>query len=129
MMADALVSIEKGDPNIKLFGYETSFIVVKCHWMRKPLLDGTLPPSTAVTNALLTQLYPSLMFEMGKPWDAMSDVFLGLPHDKRDSAWLNKETGDALKSLWETMLETKVLEKGKGYPDGRTFYPATPRKQ
>lgn len=129
MMADAWVSLEEGDPSIKLFGYETSFIVVKCHWMRKSLPDGTLPPSTAVTNALLTQLFPSLMFEMGKSWDSMSDEFFGLPHDKRDSAWLNKQTGDALKTLWETMLETKVLEQGKGYPDGRTFYPATPRKQ
>lgn len=129
IMADAWVSIEDVNLTVKLFGYDTVSVVVRCHWARKPLADGTIPPSLAVTNALITKLFPSLMMEMGQPWEKVANDFLGLPHDRRDSPWFNKDTGGTLKQIWELMLDKNVLVPGRGYPDGKTYYPSTPKQE
>jgi hypothetical protein len=42
-------------------------------------------------------------------WDTMRPYFLGRPHGSRSSLFVNQETGQAIKKVWEALTHTDMF--------------------
>ena len=63
---------------------------VRCQWEKPLLLDGMIPKSLAVP-LLLEQGLPRWRWaEVGVTWETMLPHFLGVPHGRRSSLFVNR---------------------------------------
>lgn len=44
--------------------------------------------------------------EVAETWESMRSNFLGKPHGKRSSLFVNQETGQGIKKIWESLINT-----------------------
>ena len=87
--------------------YESSKpVLVTCQWLRPCNEDGTIPSSIAVplmiekqTTSWINSFYP-------ETWETMRPYILGRPHGARSSLFVDSETGQALKKMWQAMMQT-----------------------
>jgi hypothetical protein len=95
-----------------LYAPKATPVLVKCQW-NYPLESGDLgyiPKSIAVPLLLERQL-PHWRNEdkAAETWGTMRSYFLGTPCGSRSSLFVNQETGQALKNLWNTLIQTGMF--------------------
>jgi hypothetical protein len=100
----AAITAERLD--VRLYNPGTTPILVKCNWDKPLLEDGTIPQSIAVPLLLEEQLPCWRFSEVGETWETMRDYFLGRPHGARSSLFINQETGQAIKKIWNSLINT-----------------------
>ena len=103
----AYITAERLD--VKLYHPETTAILVKCNW-EKPLgEDGTIPLSIAIPLLLEQELPMWQWAEVAEPWETMSRYYLGRPHGARSSLFVNQETGQAMRKIWNSLIQTGMF--------------------
>lgn len=94
---------------VKLYYPETTAILVKCNWDKPLGEDGMIPLSIAMP-LLLEQELPCWRFsQVGETWETMRDYFLGRPCGARSSLFVNQETGQAMKKIWNLLIQTEMF--------------------
>jgi len=92
--------------DVKLYNTQAQPILVKCNW-KKPLLpDGTIPASIAVPLILEQELPMWRWAEVAETWETMRYYLLGNPHGSRSSLFVNQETGQTIKKIWNALIYT-----------------------
>ena len=92
--------------DVKLYNTQTQPILVKCNW-KKPLSpDGTIPASIAVPLMLEQELPMWRWAEVAETWESMRFYLLGTPHGSRSSLFVNQETGQTMKKIWNALIYT-----------------------
>jgi len=81
-------------------------VLVKCKWFRPMERDGTIPKSLAVPLMLEQEVPGWRKSKVAETWETMSSYILGLPRGSRSSLFVNQETGQALKSIYTTLIYT-----------------------
>lgn len=93
----------------KLYNPEASPILVKCNW-NKPLgRDGMIPLSIALPLLLEMEIPCWQSSQVGETWETMRYYFLGSPHGARSSLFVNQETGQAIKKIWNSLINTGMF--------------------
>ncbi|CAM4068102.1 hypothetical protein PSWA111526_25855 [Pseudomonas wadenswilerensis] len=96
--------------------YNTSAtpILVKCEWERPLGEGGTIPLSIAMPLLLEKEVPGWRWADVAETWETMRHYILGSPHGSRSSLFVNQETGQALKKMWEMLINSGMY--GPIYP-------------
>lgn len=81
-------------------------VLVQFEWEKPLPMDGMIPKSRAVPLLLERELPCWRRAEVGETWETMLPNFLGCPHGRRSSLFVNQETGQAMKRVWNALIET-----------------------
>lgn len=93
----------------QLYHEEAKPVIVKCHWMMATPADRTVPMRLAI-GCLLEQELPAWQkSDHAETWDTMRAYFLGEPCGSRSSLFVNERTGQGLKRLWNTLIQSGVF--------------------
>lgn len=92
--------------DVKFYNTRTKPIVVRCKWSKSIYRDGTIPLSIATPLMLENELPCWTTSKYAETWETMRPYFLGQPCGKRSSLFINQETGQALKKIWESLINT-----------------------
>jgi hypothetical protein len=81
-------------------------ILVQCNWQRPMDVDGTIPKSIAVPLFLEMEVPSWRTAKLAETWETMRPYILGRPSGSRSSLFVNQETGQTLKSIWNSLIYT-----------------------
>jgi hypothetical protein len=100
----AIITAERLDE--PLYNLSANAIVVKCEWKRPFQLTKMIPKSIAVPLLLEQEIPHWRTAQCAETWETMRPYFLGTPNGSRSSLFLTQETGQVLKTLWNTIINT-----------------------
>jgi len=100
--------------DVQLYNPDAAPVLVKCEWNLALGIDGTIPAAIAVPLILEQELphWPSA--ELAETWESMRHYFLGSPSGSRSSLFVNQETGQAIKKIWNALIQTGMFGSIKG---------------
>lgn len=84
-------------------------VLVTCEWGESLSPDGTVPTRLAVPLFLEKELPSWRSAEVAETWKTMAPYVLGRPCGSRSSLFINQETGQALKTLWNALINTGMF--------------------
>lgn len=100
----ATISAERLD--VQLYNPMATPILVKCEWDR-PLSNNRMIPLSLAMPLLLEQEVPCWRWsQLAETWETMRPYFLGSPHGARSSLFVEQETGQAIKKVWNAIIHT-----------------------
>jgi len=94
---------------VKLYSSQATAILVKCEWKRPLYSDGTIPLSIAMPLILEKVIRYSKASSVAETWENILPHLLGKPHGRRSSLFVNQETGQAIKKMWELLINTGMF--------------------
>ena len=103
----ATISAEKLD--VRLYNPNATPILVKCNWEKSLGMDGMIPLSIAMPLLLDKEIPCWQWAEVAETWESMRPYFLGRPHGSRSSLFVNQETGQAIKKIWNALIYTGMF--------------------
>ncbi|WP_256078355.1 hypothetical protein [Massilia sp. YIM B04103] len=103
----ATITAERLD--FQLYNPDVTPIVVKCIWKNGLERDGTIPLATAAALLLAKEIPCWESAQVAETWESMRPYFMGRPHGSRSSLFVNQETGQALKKVWNTIIFTGMF--------------------
>lgn len=95
--------------DVKLYNPEATPILVKCNWEKLLGMDGMVPLSIAMPLILEKEVQCWRWSEVAETWESMRPYFLGSPHGARSSLFVNQETGQAIKKIWNSLIYTGMF--------------------
>lgn len=104
-----IVSISAEELDFPLYMPNATPVLVKCEWDKLMLHDGTFPPEVAVPLLLELEVPCWRTSRVAETWETMRPYILGSPRGKRSSLFINQETGQVLKTLWNTLINTGMF--------------------
>jgi hypothetical protein len=84
-------------------------ILVRCEWIKRLELGGTIPLSVALPLLLEMELPTWKRSQLAETWDTMRPYFLGCPHGSRSSLFLSQESGQSIKKIWNEIINTGMF--------------------
>lgn len=105
----AKIHAERLEAEEPLYHPNAATILVTCEWHVDMLQDGTIPAQVAIPLMLERELPCWHWATRAETWDSMKSYFLGMPHGSRSSLFVNQETGQAMKKIWNTLIETGMF--------------------
>lgn len=106
LLPSHVVDITAERLDVKFYHQDATAILVKCNWLKPLALDGTIPAAIAMPLLLETELPYWRTSEVAETWENMRSYFLGNPHGRRSSLFVNQETGQTMKKIWESLIFT-----------------------
>jgi hypothetical protein len=103
----ASVTAEKLD--VQLYNLNATPILVKCDWAKPISANGIIPASIAIPLMLQKEVPCWEWTNCGETWETMQYYFLGSPHGKRSSLFVNQETGLTMKKIWNVLINTGMF--------------------
>lgn len=104
--AAAITAERLGD---KLYNDNTAPILVACVWDKPLLPDGTIPKSLVIPLVLEEEVPCWHWSDYAESWETMRPYFLGTPFGSRSSLFVNQESGQALKKIWNALIYTGMF--------------------
>jgi len=95
--------------NEQLYHPDAKPVLVRCEWSKPLPLDGMIPKSLAVPLMLEQEVPCWRWSEFAETWESMQPYFLGTPHGSRSSLFVNQETGQVLKKIWNALIYTGMF--------------------
>ena len=84
-------------------------VLVRCQWEFPLPQDGMIPKSLVVPLLLEQELPCWRWAKVAETWETMLPYFLGAPHGRRSSLFVNQETGQAMKNIWNALINTGMF--------------------
>ena len=84
-------------------------VLVRCEWGKPLPIDRMIPKSLAVPLMLEQELPCWRWSQVAETWEAMLPFFLGRPHGRRSSLFVNQETGQVMKKIWNALINTGMF--------------------
>jgi hypothetical protein len=103
----ATITAERLD--VQLYSPRTKPILVKCEWHESLDTGAMIPLSIALPMILEQELPHWRSSEVGETWETMRPYFLGRPHGSRSSLFVSQETGQTIKKIWESLINTGMF--------------------
>lgn len=96
----------------KLFDPDTTAVMVLCNWDESQLEeDGTIEPQTVFSLFLEREAPEWRGAEYAEPWETMRPYLLGRPSGARSSLFVNQNTGQAIKTVYTTLINAGASGK------------------
>lgn len=103
----ASITAERLD--VQLYQPNANPILVKCEWDRPLPMDGMISLSLAIPLILEREIPCWRSSEVAETWETMRPYFLGTPYGSRSSLFVNQETGQAIKKIWNALIYTGMF--------------------
>lgn len=94
---------------VQFYHPETTAVLVRCQWEKPLPADGMIPKSWAVPLLLEQELPCWRWAEVAETWETRRPYFLGQPHGRRSSLFVNQETGQVMKNVWNALIHTGMF--------------------
>jgi hypothetical protein len=107
--SQGIVSITAEKIDAQLYHPSAQPIFVKCEWHRSLNPDGSIPTELAVPLLLEREMAGWRSAQRAETWKTMAPYILGRPSGGRSSLFVNEETGQALKTIWNAMIHTGMF--------------------
>lgn len=107
--ANHAASITAKKLTVKFYHTMATPILVKCEWHKPLQSDGLIPLATAMPLLLEHELPCWTWSQVAETWNTMRPYFLGAPHGSRSSLFVSQETGQAMKKVWESIINTGMF--------------------
>jgi len=72
-------------------------------------VDGTIPLSIAMPLILEKEIPAWQWAAVAETWESMRPYFLGRPHGSRSSLFISQETGQGIKQIWNSLINTGMF--------------------
>lgn len=95
--------------DVELYNSGATAILVKCEWDKPLASDGTIPLSIAIPLILEKEVPCWKWATRAETWESMRPYFLGRPHGSRSSLFVNQESGQAIKKIWDSLIHTGMF--------------------
>lgn len=102
----AIITAERLD--VQFYNSSATPILVKCEWALE-LEDGMIPLSTAMPLFLEKEVPTCRTAQVAETWETMRPYILGTPHGSRSSLFINQEAGQAMKKVWESLINSGMF--------------------
>ena len=103
----ATITAERLD--VQFYSPNATSILVQCEWHRPMPADRSIPLNIAMPLLLESELQCWEWSQLAETWESMRSYFLGSPHGSRSSLFVNQETGQAMKKIWEQLIYTGMF--------------------
>jgi hypothetical protein len=103
----ATITAERLD--VQLYQSNANPILVKCDWNEPLSMDGMIPLSLAMPLLLEKEIPCWQWSQVAETWETMRPYFLGTPHGSRSSLFVNQDTGQAIKKVWNALIYTGMF--------------------
>lgn len=103
---DGYVYAEEID--VALYFYKTTPVLITCEGIPKEA-DGTICKRFALGRMLCSELPAWEDAQCGESWEDMRRFLLGPPCGSRSSLFVNQETGQALREVWEILNKHELF--------------------
>ena len=94
--------------DVKLYNENATSVVVYCDLDGDFNNDGTFKKSRAIGYMLEREIPQWRDAQVAETWETMRSYFLGRPHGARSSLFVNQETGQAMKTIWNAIINTGI---------------------
>ncbi|MEN4874406.1 hypothetical protein [Kosakonia cowanii] len=91
---------------IKLYHEQAIPILIRCTWSKGLEEDGTIPLRTALGLMLEREIPGWRWAQYNQSWETMKGQILGYPHGARSSLFVNQQTGQQMKSVWNQLTKS-----------------------
>lgn len=103
----ATITAERLD--VQFYSEDATPILVKCVW-NKPLPSDRMIPLSIAIPLILEKEVPCWQWaSLAETWETMRPYLLGAPYGSRSSLFVNQETGQSIKKVWETLIYTGMF--------------------
>lgn len=103
-------SIEAERLDVKLYQMNANPILVKCDWLDKFKRPGSMIPLRVAMPLLLMQEVPEWAdAQVAETWETMRPYLLGQPHGARSSLFIDQESGQQIKKVWNLLINTGMF--------------------
>ncbi|WP_333881216.1 hypothetical protein [Atlantibacter hermannii] len=92
--------------DVTLYHPQATPILIRCNWAGGLEKDGTIPLRTALGLMLERELPGWRWADYNQSWESMRDQILGYPHGARSSLFVNQQTGQQMKSVWNQLVKS-----------------------
>ena len=106
---DGVAKISAEEIDAQLYAENAHPILVKCEWQRRMDRDGTIPAGVAVALILEQQVPCWRSAQVGETWKTMCPYLLGQPYGSRSSLFVNQDTGQQIKDIWNAIINTGMF--------------------
>ena len=105
---DASISAESLD--VQLYHANMTPVLVSCHWYKPlTLYSRMIPKKLAVPLMVEREIQSWRSDQYAETWETMRPYFLGCPHGGRSSLFVNQETGQAMKNVWNALINSGMF--------------------
>lgn len=101
-LADITIEEIKG---VTFYNSHTTPMLIRCRWKTGLEEDGTIPLRTALGLMLERELPGWRWGRFNQSWESMRGDILGYPHGARSSLFVNQQTGQQLKNVWNQLTK------------------------
>lgn len=95
--------------NTKFYHPDATAILVKCTWGKALSPEGKIPLSLAVPLILEREIPSWRHSQVAETWESMRPYFIGAPHGSLSSHFVDKETGQGIKKMWNGLISTGMF--------------------
>lgn len=95
--------------DLPLYSESATPILVTCQWGEQHEEFQTIPLSMAMPLLLSQELSTWGHGDFAETWETMKPYFLGQPHGKLSSLFVTQSTGQALKRVWEQLIQSGMF--------------------
>lgn len=95
--------------DVSLYSPTATPILIKCEWQQPLDMNGMIPLSVAMPLLLEKEIPCWQWSQVAETWETMRPYFLGKPHGSRSSLFLSQETGQAMKKIWNDLINTGMF--------------------
>ncbi|MGM8931367.1 hypothetical protein [Salinicola halophyticus] len=95
--------------DIALYNADTRPVLVYCEWEKRINPDNTVPLSVAMQLLLMKEIPCSEWSQVAETWESMRPYFLGSPHGSRSSLFIDQESGQKIKTVWNQVIGTGMF--------------------
>lgn len=103
----ARITAERLD--VQFYSPNATPILVKCDWNESLSTDQMIPLAIAMPLLLEKEIPCWRWSQVAETWETMRHYFLGSPHGSRSSLFVSQETGQAMKKVWEALINTGMF--------------------
>ena len=92
--------------DLELYAPNTKPVLVRCEWHKDVRSFGTIPASVSIPLMLQKEVPCWEFAERAETWESMRYYFLGSPHGKRSSLFVDQQTALTMKKIWALLINT-----------------------
>ncbi|MEH4624833.1 hypothetical protein PO369_14740 [Phytobacter diazotrophicus] len=94
--------------DVNLYHENATTVVVSCGLEGELNEDGTFKKARAIGYMLEKEIPQWRNAQVAETWENMRPYFLGRPHGARSSLFINQDTGQSMKTVWNAIIKTGV---------------------
>lgn len=109
LLPSSVATITARRLDVALYHITAKPILVKCEWHKRLPITNMVPKSIAAPLLLEQELPNWRHAQCAETWETMRTYFLGTPNGSKSSLFVDKQTGQALKTLWSNVINTGMF--------------------